>query len=197
MPELIGPLFLFAVTMALTPGPNNIMVTASAANFGFRRVMPHMVGVTLGFAFMILAVGLGLAGLFQAAPGLHLALKYLGAAYLLYLAWRIAHAGEGDGARANGRPIGFLEGAAFQWINPKAWIIAIGAMTTYTTVGGSMLNEMTVISAIFAAVTFPSLAVWAMFGAGLGRWLKCPWARNAFNWTMAALLVLSLAPAFW
>jgi len=197
MPELMGPLFLFAAAMALTPGPNNIMVTASAANFGFRRVMPHMVGVTLGFAFMILAVGLGLAGLFQAAPSLHLALKYLGAAYLLYLAWRIARAGEGDGARADARPIGFLEGAAFQWINPKAWIIAIGAMTTYTTVGGSMLTEMTVISAVFAAVTFPSLAVWAMFGAGLGQWLERPWARNAFNWTMAALLVLSLVPAFW
>lgn len=196
MPELIGPLFLFAVTMALTPGPNNIMVTASAANFGFRRVVPHMTGVTLGFAFMILAVGLGLAGLFRAAPSLHLALKYAGAAYLLYLAWRIARAAEGDGARANGRPIGFLEAALFQWINPKAWIIAIGAMTAYTTVGGSMLNEMALIAAVFAAVTFPSLAVWAMFGAGLGQWLKRPPARNAFNWTMAVLLALSLVPVF-
>lgn len=194
MIDLIGPLFLFAATMALTPGPNNIMVTASAANFGFRRAVPHMIGVTLGFAFMILAVGLGLAGLFQAEPRLHLMMKYLGAAYLLYLAWRIARAGEDGGRSAAARPIGFLEAALFQWINPKAWIIAVGAMTAYTSVGGSMLNEVALIVAVFALVTFPSLAVWALFGAGLGQWLKRPAARTAFNWSMAALLVLSLIP---
>ena len=194
MPELIGPLFLFALTMALTPGPNNIMVTASAANFGFRRAVPHMVGVTLGFVLMLAAVGLGLAGLFQAEPRLHLAMKYLGAAYLLYLAWRIARAGDSDGQNGRARPIGFVEAVLFQWINPKAWIIALGALTAYTSVGGSMLNDVGLIVAVFAVVTFPSLAVWALFGAGLGRWLRRPGARAAFNWSMAALLVLSLIP---
>lgn len=197
MPELIGPLVLFALTMALTPGPNNIMVTASAANFGFRRAVPHMLGVTLGFVFMLLALGLGLTGLFHAEPRIHVVLKYLGAAYLLYLAWRIARAGDSDGKGARDRPITFLEGAAFQWINPKAWIIAFGAMTAYTTVGGSMVSEVALIAAVFAVITFPSLAIWALFGVGLGRWLKGPGARAAFNWSMAALLVLSLVPVFW
>jgi threonine/homoserine/homoserine lactone efflux protein len=197
MPDLIGPLILFALAMALTPGPNNIMVTASAANFGFRRVMPHMLGVTLGFAVMLLALGLGLTGLFQAEPRLHLAMKYLGAAYLLYLAWRIARAGDGNGGTARAQPITFLEGAAFQWINPKAWIIAFGALTAYTTVGGSMVGEVALIVAVFAVITFPSLAIWALFGVGLGSWLHRPRARAAFNWSMAALLVLSLAPVFW
>lgn len=197
MPELIGPLILFALAMALTPGPNNIMVTASAANFGFRRVVPHMLGVTLGFAVMLLALGLGLAGVFHTEPRLHLAMKYLGAAYLLYLAWRIARAGEGNGGSARARPITFLEGAAFQWINPKAWIIALGAMTAYTTVGGSMVREVALIAAVFGTVTLPSLVIWALFGAGLGNWLHKPSARTAFNWSMAALLVLSLVPVFW
>ncbi len=197
MPELIGPLILFALAMALTPGPNNIMVTASAANFGFSRVMPHMLGVTLGFVVMLLALGLGLTGLFQAEPRLHLAMKYLGAAYLLYLAWRIARAGDGNGGSARARPITFLEAAAFQWINPKAWIIAFGALTAYTTVGGSMVGEVALIVAVFAVITFPSLAIWALFGVGLGKWLHRPHARTAFNWSMAALLVLSLVPVFW
>ncbi|MGQ0675204.1 MAG: LysE family translocator [Rhodospirillales bacterium] len=197
MPELIGPLVLFALAMALTPGPNNIMVTASAANFGFRRVMPHMLGVTLGFALMLLALGLGLGGLFQTEPRLHLAMKYLGAAYLLYLAWRIARAGESADGAGRPRPITFFEAVLFQWVNPKAWIIALGALTAYTTVGGSMTREVALIVGVFAVVTFPSLAVWASFGAGLGRWLGDPRVRAAFNWSMAALLVLSLVPVFW
>jgi threonine/homoserine/homoserine lactone efflux protein len=197
MPELIGPLILFAVAMALTPGPNNIMVTASAANFGFRRVVPHMLGVTLGFVVMLLAVGLGLGGLFQAEPRLHHAMKYLGAAYLLYLAWRIANAGDGGNGAGRPRPISFFEAALFQWINPKAWIIALGALTAYTTVGGAMTREVALIAFVFALVTFPSLAVWAWFGTALGRWLGRPGARAAFNWTMAAFLALSLAPVFW
>lgn len=197
MSELLGPLTLFALTMALTPGPNNIMVTASAANFGFRRAVPHMLGIALGFGVMLLALGMGLTGLFQAEPRIHIVLKYLGAAYLLYLAWRIARAGDSDGKDGRDRPITFFEAALFQWINPKAWIIAFGALTAYTTVGGSMAREVTLIAAVFTVVTFPSVAIWALFGAGLGRWLKHPGARAAFNWSMAALLVLSLVPVFW
>jgi threonine/homoserine/homoserine lactone efflux protein len=191
---LLGPLFLFALAMSITPGPNNVMVTASAANFGFRRSVPHMLGVTLGFPAMILALSLGFARLFQAYPQIHLAMKYAGAAYLLYLAWRIARAG-GDGAAAGKtRPIGFVEAALFQWINPKAWIIAVGALTTYTTVGGSVLGEAALIALIFIVTCFPSLALWALFGAGLGHWLENPRARAIFNWSMAGLLVLSLVP---
>src|SRR5262245_29344466 len=113
---LLGPLVLFASVMSLTPGPNVVMVTASAANFGFRRVVPHMLGITLGFGLLVMAVGLGLAGLFQAEPRLHTALKYAGGAYLLYLAWRIARATGSGAAAARAKPIGFLEATLFQCI---------------------------------------------------------------------------------
>src|SRR5262245_2415096 len=131
MSELIGPLILFAAVMSLTPGPNVVMVTAAGANFGFRRVIPHILGITVGFGIMVMAVGLGLAGLCRAEPRVHTVLKYAGAAYLLYLAWRIAHAEAGAGAAAGAKPIRFLEAALFQWVNPKGWVFAIGALAAY------------------------------------------------------------------
>src|ERR1700736_3802819 len=121
MYELLGPLVLFAAAMCLTPGPNVIMVTASAANFGFRRAIPHMLGITLGFGLMVMAVGFGLAGLFHAEPRLHELLKYAGAAYLLYLAWRIAQAEAAGTDPARAKPINFVEAVLFQCINPKGW----------------------------------------------------------------------------
>src|SRR5262249_46169027 len=125
--ELLGPLVLFAAAVTLTPGPNVVLITASAANFGFRRTIPQMCGIALGFGLMVMAAGLGLAGLVHAEPRLHSALKYAGAAYLVYLAWRIARGDAGSGASARARPIGFLEAGLFTWINPKAWVAAVGA----------------------------------------------------------------------
>lgn len=192
MLELLGPLFLFTLAMSITPGPNNLMVTASAANFGFRRSLPHMFGVTFGFPAMLAALSLGMLGLLQAYPEVHRWLKYVGAAWLLYLAWRIATAGKAKDQGARARPITFLEAALFQWVNPKAWIIAVGALTTYTTVGGHLAGEVGLISAMFVLVCFPSLAVWALFGVGIGRLLHDPRWRRAFNWTMGGLLAVSL-----
>jgi threonine/homoserine/homoserine lactone efflux protein len=194
---LLGPLILFASVMSLTPGPNVVMVTASAATFGFRRVIPHMLGITLGFGLLVMAVGLGLAGVFQAEPRLHLALKYAGALYLLYLAWRIAQAGGGSSAAARVRPIGFFEAVLFQCVNPKGWVFAIGALAAYTTVGGNVWWETSFIAAVNATTCLISVVVWAGFGTMIGRWLKKPRARAAFNWSMAGLLVLSLLPVFW
>jgi threonine/homoserine/homoserine lactone efflux protein len=194
---LWGPLILFAAVMSLTPGPNVVMVTASAANFGFRRVIPHMLGITLGFGGLLVAAGLGLAGLVQAAPDIHAALKYAGAAYLLYLAWRISQAGAQGNAAARAKPIGFVEATLFQCINPKGWVFAIGAMAAFTTVSGDVMWETSVITAVNAAACLASVAIWAGFGTVIGRVLGNARARRAFNWSMAALLALSLIPVFW
>lgn len=195
--EMLGPLVLFAVALCLTPGPNVIMVTASAANFGFRRAIPQMLGITLGFGVMVMAAGLGLAGLFHAEPRLHALLKYAGAVYLLYLAWRIAQAAATNGSSMQARPIGFVEAVLFTWVNPKGWVTAVGALATYTTVDGNVLLQTSVIAGVLAAVCFASVAIWAGFGVAIARALGSPRARMAFNWSMAGLLVLSLIPVFW
>jgi threonine/homoserine/homoserine lactone efflux protein len=191
---LLGPLVLFAAAVTLTPGPNVVLVTASGANFGFRRTIPQMLGITLGFGAMVVAAGLGLAGVVHAEPRLHALLKYAGAAYLLYLAWRIARADAGTGASARGRPIGFLEAALFTWMNPKAWVSVLGALAAFTTVGGDVPREIALIAAVLAAACLISCMVWAAFGTVIGRHLADPRARTAFNWSMAGLLVLSLVP---
>jgi threonine/homoserine/homoserine lactone efflux protein len=197
MPESLGPLVLFAAVMSLTPGPNVVMVTASAANFGFGRTIPQILGITVGFGVLIMAVGLGLAGLVHAEPRLHAVLKYAGGAYLLYLAWCIARADATSRAAARAKPIGLLEAALFQWINPKGWVIALGALAAYTSVGGDVLWQTSVIAAVNAATCLASVMIWAGFGAAIGRLLGNPRARLAFNGSMAGLLVLSLIPVFW
>ncbi len=193
MPELSGPLLLFAAATCLTPGPNVVMVMASTANFGFCRAVPHMLGITLGFAAMIIAIGLGLAGLFHAEPRLHTVLKYAGAAYLLWLAWRIARADAACDGSARARPISFVEGGLFTCINPKSWVTTLGALSAYTTPDGNMLLQIAVIASILAAACLLSLVLWGGFGVAIGRVLGYGRARRTFNWTMAGLLVLSLA----
>jgi threonine/homoserine/homoserine lactone efflux protein len=157
-------------------------------------VIPHMLGITAGFGAMVALMGVGLGGLVHAAPWLHTVLKYAGAAYLLYLAWRIATAAGGKGATARARPIGFVEGALFQCINPKGWVFALGAIAAYTTADGDILLETALITAVLAGTCLVSVVIWGGFGAGIRRWLDRPYARRAFNWTMAGLLVLSLIP---
>ncbi len=195
MNDLLGPLVLFAAAVTLTPGPNVVLVTASAANFGFRRTLRQMLGITFGFGSMVLATGLGLAGVVHAEPRLHAVLKYAGAVYLLYLAWRIAHA-DAAGASDRARPIGFVEATLFTWMNPKAWVSALGAAAAFTTIGGDLLWESAVISTVLAAFCLLSTVLWAGFGAAIGRYLAAPRMRKAFNWSMAGLLALSLVPVF-
>ncbi|WP_342362453.1 LysE family translocator [Terrarubrum flagellatum] len=194
---MLGPLILFAAAMCLTPGPNVVMVTASAATFGFRRAIPHILGVTFGFAVIVMAAGLGVASLLHAEPRLHALLKYAGAAYLLYLAWRIARADAASGDKARGRPINFVEATLFQWVNPKGWMTAIGALATYTTVGGDAIRETSLITSVLVAACFASAAFWGGFGAAIAQLLGDPCAHRIFNWSMASLLVLSLIPVFW
>jgi threonine/homoserine/homoserine lactone efflux protein len=194
--ELLLPLFTFAVVTTATPGPNNVMLTASGANFGFRRTLPHMLGIAIGFPVMVVAIGWGLGEIFHEFPVLHEVLKYAGTAYLLFLAWKIATAGRVGTAENRGRPMTFLQAAAFQWVNPKGWMMALGAISAYTTVGGNPFLETLVIAAIFAAVAMPCIGIWALFGAGIGRLLQSDTWLRVFNLTMAALLIASLVPLF-
>src|SRR5712691_3719352 len=130
-PSLLAAFLLFAVVMLFTPGPNNIMLMSSGLNFGFSRTLPHMLGVSIGFGLMVFLLGIGLGAVFQLYPALYAVLKYAGAAYLLYLAWGIGTSGKVEAGKKKSRPLTFLEGVAFQWVNAKGWIIALGAITTY------------------------------------------------------------------
>jgi len=193
--DLVVPVTVFAAVSVSSPGPNNVMITASGVNFGFRRTIPHILGIAVGFAVMNLAVGLGLGRVFETYPQIHLVLKYVSIAYLVYLAWKIANSGRAEGAKTRSKPFTFLQAAAFQWVNPKAWAIAVGAVATFTTVGGDLLAEVLVMSLIFLLMTFPSAGTWTYFGTVIGRYLQTPRRLKAFNWFMAGLLLLSLVPA--
>jgi threonine/homoserine/homoserine lactone efflux protein len=195
MSDILLPLAAFAVSTSITPGPNNIMLTASGANFGFRRTLPHMAGVSFGFPLMLLAICLGLGGVFRALPQLHDILRYVGLVYLLWLAWKIATSGPSSGsAEQTSKPLSFVQAAGFQWVNPKAWIMAAGAVTTYTSPDRDVLAESLLIAGIFAAVSFPCVVLWTSFGAVLERLLRKPLWLRVFNVTMAVLVVASVVP---
>ncbi len=190
---LIVALVLFALISSLTPGPNNLMLMASGATFGLRRTLPHMAGVALGFGAMVFLVGVGLTGALLAAPGAELALKLASAAYLLFLAWKIATAvPAGEGGAVPGRPFGFLQAAAFQWVNPKAWTMALGAVTLYAP--DRSAASVALVAAVFTAVNLPSVSLWAAAGTRVARLLRSARALRRFNLVMALLLVASLAP---
>lgn len=185
---------MFALSMSGSPGPNNAMVAASGATFGFVRTLPHILGITVGFPVMLVAVALGAGDALRSFPALHVALKWLGMAYLLWLALKIATARPvAHGARPSGKPLSFWQAALFQWVNPKAWIIALGGVATYTDAGGGAVVAQTIgLALIFLVATFPAVAFWTMTGVGAARLLRTARGLRAFNLTMAALLVASL-----
>ena len=190
--ELLAALVLFAFVSSITPGPNNLMLMASGANFGFRRTVPHMLGIGLGFTFMVVLVGAGLVQVFDAVPASYTLLKAGSVAYLLWLAWKVAHAAPAGAAAAKGRPMTFLQAAAFQWVNPKAWAMALTAISAYAP--GQTWAAILVTAGVFGAVNLPSVSTWTVLGQQMARLLTNPRRLSLFNWTMAALLVLSLYP---
>ena len=192
-PVLFAGLVLFSIVSSITPGPNNLMMMASGAAYGLKRTVPHMAGVILGFGAMTIAVGLGVAGVFQVAPWLYTVLRWGAAAYILYLAYRMATAKGAGTGMVDGQPMTFLAAVAFQWINPKAWVMALGAVTTYAE-HGRLAADVVLIGTVMMIVTIPSTLIWTVFGINIRRWLKSPRHLKAFNWSMAALLVLSLYP---
>lgn len=191
--ELLLAFVIYAFVTSITPGPNNTMLLASGANYGLGATMPHLFGINFGFCVLVLAAGFGIGGLFAAVPLLHTLLRYVGAAYLIYLAWKIARAGGPDADGRQHRPMNFIQAAAFQWVNPKAWIMAIGAIATYTPANGFFGNVL-VVAAIYVAVNLPCLLAWAAAGTGLRGLLSQPLRLRIFNVVMALALIASLYP---
>ncbi|MEI7791078.1 MAG: LysE family translocator [Alphaproteobacteria bacterium] len=185
---------IFSTVMAFTPGPNNAMLASSGSRFGLARTLPHAAGVTLGFPVMIFLVGLGLASILLASPLLQLGMKSVSCAYLLWMAFQIARSDSTKESRGKDRPLTFLQAAAFQWINPKAWLMAVGAISAYTTASGRLYLEVAIIAAVSLVVSIFSTLTWAAFGAGIRRWLRSHTALRLFNIAMALSLVASMAP---
>lgn len=191
--ELLFGLVRFAFVSSITPGPNNLMLMASGANFGFRRTIPHMLGISLGHGFMVFILGLGLVEVFTLFPPVRAILTVLCSLYLLWLAWKIANAAAPGEAATDARPLSFLQAAAFQWVNPKAIYMGITAQTYYAPENGGWIGAAAVAGA-FILVNFPSVSVWAYMGTQIRRWLSSPTRLRLFNWSMAALLVTTLFP---
>jgi threonine/homoserine/homoserine lactone efflux protein len=194
--DLLIALVTFAIVTSVSPGPNNTMVLASGVNFGVWRSVPHMLGVGLGFALMLAIIGLGLGRVFVAYPVIYTVMKIAGAIYMLWLAWKIANAGPMAETESAGTPMTFIQAVLFQWVNPKAWVIAITANATYSIMGHPVLSAL-MVAGTFLLVSGPSSLTWVFFGSLLRKLLSNPKTLHIFNITMAVLLVLSLVPLVW
>jgi threonine/homoserine/homoserine lactone efflux protein len=188
----------FALVSSVTPGPNNLMLMASGTNFGLVRSLPHMLGVSIGFVAMVLLVGLGLVGLFKAFPIAYVILKWISVAYLLYLAWKIATAAppsaKGGAQALDAKPLRFEQAALFQWVNPKAWTMALTAVTVYAPTKPNPFLGLVAVAVIFGVINLPSVGLWTLMGAQMRRFLDDPRKLSAFNLTAALLLVATLYP---
>lgn len=190
--ELLAGLIAFAFVSSITPGPNNLMLMASGVNFGFRRTIPHMLGVGLGFTFMVVVVGVGLMQVFVSHPVSHDILRVLSVSYLLYLAWKIANAAPPEDTQQAGTPFSFIQAALFQWVNPKAWAMALTAISVYSP--SQTLDKVALVALVFGAINLPSISAWTMLGRQMRHLLTNPVRLRRFNVGMALLLVASLYP---
>jgi threonine/homoserine/homoserine lactone efflux protein len=191
-PEHALAFVVFAMVAAGTPGPSNLLLTATGAQVGIMRGIPALIGVSLGMGVMMLTVAYGLGSIVLAHPTLVRALNWLGGAFLLWLAWKIATARGGDGAAAR-KPVGFVGAAAFQWINPKSWLVCASAAGTYLAAGsGSALAQALAFGGLFTVASLPCCLVWLAFGAAAQRILRTEHARRIFNVAMGALLAASV-----
>ena len=186
-----GAIALFAFVASITPGPNNVMLWASWLNFGFRRTIPHLAGITTGFVSLLLATSFGLGALFERVDGLSLALRVIGSAYLLYLAYRVATAGNAERSDA-ARPFSFFEAAAFQYVNPKAWVMTITAAGSFIPPGEPLVRSVLLMAAVFGAVNVPCIVVWAAGGTAMGRLLGDSRRRRIVNGVLGLMLVYTV-----
>lgn len=190
--ELLTALAIFALVSSITPGPNNLMLMASGANFGFRRTVPHMLGVGIGFTVMVMLVGVGLLQVFDTYPRAYGALRIVSVAYLCWLAWKIATAAAPEATAQAGRPITFVQAALFQWVNPKAWAMALTATSAYAP--GQTLAAIALVALVFGVVNLPAVSTWTVMGQQIRRVLTNPARLRVFNGVMAVLLIASLYP---
>ncbi len=194
----ILPLATYCFVMSITPGPNNVMVTASGVTFGYRRTIPHMLGIGLGCGFQIVLVALGMGVVFERYPEIQDALRWAGALYLVYLAWRLMRAGLVVGeAEKRARPLNFIEGAAFQWLNPKAWMIAVTTATVFLPKDLSPLFGSLYVALILFIVNYPSISVWTLFGTAMRRFLHSERLRRGLAIVLALALVATGAAMLW
>ena len=184
----------FAMVSAFTPGPNNVMLAASGANFGFRRTLPHIFGILVGFCSLVVAAGLGLATLFAMMPWIYDVLKVISVLFLLYLAWKIGSAGRTT-TKDKDRPLSFVQAASFQLVNPKAITVIISSVTAYTSTAENVGAEVTILLIVFATLTFCATCTWAVFGTAIAHLFSNQTRLRQFNITMALLLVTSLLPS--
>ncbi len=191
--ELLLGLVTFSLVATITPGPNNMMLLASGVTYGFRRTIPHIIGISSGCAFMVFALGWGMAGIAPRLPMLFSVLHVVSTAYLLWLAWRIATASGPHDATAKGRPLRFIDAAAFQWVNPKAWAMVLGAVASFARPEDLVL-DVPVIAAVLIVVGLPCIMLWAGAGMMLRNVLRDPRVLRGFNMLMATLLVASILP---
>ena len=194
--DLVGPIAAFAFVTAATPGPNNVIALSSGVTHGFRKTIPFIGGISIGFPVMQFAVALGLGGVLAALPWAYPTIQVLGVLYLLWLAWQIASSTsiglDGDGT-GSGKPLTFLQSCLFQWVNPKAWIVAVGGIATYIP-ADRFWPAVALFTSTFAIMAWPAAGIWATFGVVLGRWLGTPRRVRIFNLIMAGLLIASLWP---
>lgn len=188
--EILSALALFALVSSITPGPNNLMLMSSGANFGFKRTTPHLLGVTLGFMLMLVLVGLGIMQLFDLFPPSYLILKVFCIVYLLYLAFKIATSNAQQKASSESKPFTFIQAALFQWVNPKAWAMALSAVSLYAP--DKNLTSVLIVSLVFGLINLPCVSSWTLLGEKLQHWLASPKRLKAFNYLMAILLIASV-----
>ena len=192
--QLSTAFLTFCFTMAFTPGPNNIMIMTSGLNHGVRASLSHLAGIAIGVPTMFVALGLGLGVVFERYPQIHLAIKIIGALYLIYLAWLIARASAVESEQAVTAPLTFFQSMLFQWVNPKSWLIATYTIATFTVVGSDLLSQILLIAIVFLIAAFVSSGTWLLFGMSLQTLLKKHLYRHIFNITMAILLLVSVLP---
>jgi len=192
--DFVLPVIIFGFSAGITPGPNNIMIMSSGLNFGIRRSLQHFLGICIGFPLMFILLGLGLGALFVQNSLFHATIQALGVCYLLYLAWKIATAAPMTLKASEARPLSFLQAVLFQWINPKAWAIATGTISAFTSVEVNVFLQIVVMTGLFFIISMINTSAWLFFGKSLRRVLKTAQHQKVFNISMASLLVMSFSP---